>query len=92
MIKRTSPLTSETTALRFLNSPSLKDDPSNLCVPLLDTFPDSDTNTVFVVMPLLREFYEPPFGTVEEAVEFVKQTLKVGWCRIYKRTTLTILA
>ncbi|KLO17291.1 hypothetical protein SCHPADRAFT_821640 [Schizopora paradoxa] len=76
MIKRTSPLTSETAALRFLNSTSLKDDPSNHCVPLLDAFPDNETNMTFVVTPLLREFYEPPFCTVKEAVEFLKQTLK----------------
>ena len=48
VIKRTSPLTSETVALRFLNSASLKDDPLNHCVPLLDTFPDNDSNMTYI--------------------------------------------
>jgi len=76
MIKKTSPLTSETAVLRFVNSPTLTDDPSNHCVPVLDIFPDSsDSTTVFVVMPFLREFHDPPFGTVFEGVEFMRQTL-----------------
>lgn len=79
MIKKTSPLTSETAVLRFLSSSPLKDDPSNHCVPVLDIFPDAnDLSIVFVVMPLLREFYNPPFRTVLETIEFVRQTLKVG--------------
>lgn len=91
MIKRTSPLTSETAVLRFLNSPSLKADPSNHCVPIFDVFPDtSDSNIVFVVMPLLREFYEPPFGTVMEAIEFMKQTLMVSINPSFHHSLLTI--
>ncbi len=29
-------------------------------------------------MPLLREFYDPPFEVVSEAVDFMKQTLTVS--------------
>jgi hypothetical protein len=50
-------------------------DPHNHAVPVLDYFTKDDDG--FLVMPLLRKFDDPPFGTVEEVVDFVRQMLQV---------------
>jgi len=61
MIKKTRPQTTKATVVH-----------------ILEIFPDTSTvesNVVFIVMPLLREFYDPPFDTVREGVDFMRQTL-----------------
>ena len=53
-------------------------DPSNHCVPIIDSFADHKEDRIqLLVMPLLREFDSPPFRVVSEVVDFLKQTLKV---------------
>ncbi|OCB92195.1 hypothetical protein A7U60_g417 [Sanghuangporus baumii] len=55
---------------------SLKDQ-KNHCVPIVDSFPDeADDDIEFLVMPLLRRFNSPSFRTVNEVIDFVKQTLE----------------
>ncbi|VDC07537.1 unnamed protein product [Peniophora sp. CBMAI 1063] len=54
----------------------LRDD-RNHCVPVWDFFdaPDDSARTI-IVMPLLRKFDDPPFETVGEVVECVRQLLE----------------
>ena len=64
---------------RYLSSPPLSDDPRNHSGPVLDVFDDpSDPNIQYIVMPLLRNYKDPKFTTVGEAVEFFRQAFEVG--------------
>lgn len=62
----------------MLSSEPLRSHPSNHCVPILDVLdvPDQEDTTI-IVMPLLRQFNDPPFRTVGEAVEFFRQVFEV---------------
>lgn len=78
-IKRTSKDTSELSILRYLTTSDRLRDPRNHCVPLLDFFADdADPNLIYLVMPRLRPFYKAPFWSVDEVVEFIRQTLEVN--------------
>lgn len=78
MLKKVVQNMPEVTVAQFLTTPESLRDPRNHCVPILDQFcDDSDTATVFIAMPLLREFWEPSFVFVSEVMEFVQQTLEV---------------
>ncbi|VDB87023.1 unnamed protein product [Peniophora sp. CBMAI 1063] len=61
----------------YLSSAGLARDPRNHCVPVLDSFdaPDDPTRTI-IVLPLLRRFDDPPFETVGEAVDCIRQLLE----------------
>ena len=63
----------------FFSSDEMISDPRNHSVPLYDILqvPD-DEDKIILVMPFLRTFYDPPFDTVGEAVEFLQQVLEVG--------------
>ena len=62
----------------YLSQSQLREDPRNHAVPILDTFDDDDDDSVaYIVMPLLREIYEPPFMLVRDVVDFVDQVLEV---------------
>lgn len=77
VMKRTRPSSPEGSIARYLTS--LPDHPSNHCVPILDVFSDDDNSNIdYIVMPMLREFYDPPFEVVSEAVDFMKQALTVS--------------
>ena len=56
-------------------------DERNHCVSVWDFFdaPDDLSRTI-IVMPLLRKFDDPPFETVGEVVECVRQLFEVGCC------------
>ena len=57
------------------------DDPTNHSVPILETFVDTDDKSIsYMVMPFLRMCDDPPFGLVEEVVDFADQLLEVR-CR-----------
>jgi hypothetical protein len=59
------------------DSEKLKDD-QNHNVPILDYFADEQERGIaYLVMPLLREFNDPPFTTVCEVMGFVRQMLEV---------------
>ena len=63
---------------QMLSSNGRLEDPMNHCVPIYDFIQGSPNDTYdFLVMPLLREFDDPPFYAVEEVVDFVRQTLEV---------------
>jgi hypothetical protein len=60
-------------------------DPTNHCVPILDSFSDPVFPRVdYIVMPALRPFNDPEFCFIGEVVDFVTQLLEVGvTCRLY---------
>ena len=63
----------------MLGTPPLSEDPINHSVPILDTFEDlTNPNVSYIVMPLLRDFDDPPFESVEDVFEFGEQLLEVG--------------
>lgn len=62
----------------LFSSEPLVSDPKNHCVPIYDvlTVPDID-DRVILVMPLLRQFDDPPFQTIGETVDLFSQLLEV---------------
>ncbi|RDB24810.1 NUAK family SNF1-like kinase 2 [Hypsizygus marmoreus] len=61
----------------LLSSKTLASHPKNHCVPILEVIPiPDDHNTVVIVMPLLYPNEYPPFETIGEAVEFLRQILE----------------
>jgi serine/threonine protein kinase len=84
VIKRVQADDDESLITRMLSSPERRKDPHNHAVPVLDYFVDDDNpSQAFLVMPLLRPFDSPPFDTVNEALDFVRQILEV--CCIHHR-------
>lgn len=70
---------SEVEIIRYLSQDSFLSDERNHCVPLLEVLDTGKGDSVFLVMPLLRGFDDPEFISLDDAVEFVQQTLEV--CR-----------
>ena len=68
----------------LLSSPSLAKDSRNHCVPVYDVFgvPDDD-NLRILVLPLLRKYDDPPFDTVGEVVDCLRQVLEVSHGQIH---------
>ncbi|KAI0060102.1 hypothetical protein BV25DRAFT_1839864 [Artomyces pyxidatus] len=67
--------------LRYLSSSELASDPRNHCVPLLDVLEVEGHSPVLrgvriAVLPLFRDWYEPRFNMVVEALSFIKQMLE----------------
>ncbi|TDL21468.1 hypothetical protein BD410DRAFT_749596 [Rickenella mellea] len=62
---------------RSLTTADKLQDPRNHCVPILDHFPDAaDASKHFMVMPMLRNFEDPPFVFVSEVLDLVEQILQ----------------
>ncbi|QRV89239.1 kinase domain protein [Ceratobasidium sp. AG-Ba] len=60
--------------LQRFSAPPFSDDPTNHVVPLLDTFPIPEVEGgVFVVMPLLSKYKNPPFYNLSEIHDFLTQ-------------------
>ena len=71
----------------MLGTPPLSENPSNHSVPILDTFEDETNSTVsYIVMPLLRDFDNPPFESVDDVLEFGEQLLEVGTISDHQHT------
>ena len=63
---------------RFFSSESLRRDPRNHCVPLVEVLPHpTDPETSFIVMPFLRNIDDPAFETIEDILECGEQLLEV---------------
>ncbi|KAL5513751.1 hypothetical protein ACEPAH_4151 [Sanghuangporus vaninii] len=62
--------------VRFFTSEDMSRDPRNHCVSVLDVFSEEGRPFQFMVMPLLTSYQDPPFSTVDEALDFVKQLLE----------------
>ncbi|KDQ16997.1 hypothetical protein BOTBODRAFT_106372 [Botryobasidium botryosum FD-172 SS1] len=61
---------------RYLSQEDFLTDRRNHCVPLLDVLDSGEGEDVFLVMPLLRDFEDPELESVDDAVDFVGQTLE----------------
>ncbi|KAL5530908.1 hypothetical protein ACEPAG_3784 [Sanghuangporus baumii] len=61
---------------RFFSSEDMSRDPRNHCVPVLDVFSEEGSPLEFMVMPLLTLYQDPPFSTLDEALDFMKQLLE----------------
>ena len=62
----------------FFSTGDISKDPRNHCVPIITVLePPGDTGEIILVMPLLRFFYDPPFYTVGELVDFLTQAFEV---------------
>ncbi|KAJ3474984.1 hypothetical protein NLI96_g12133 [Meripilus lineatus] len=74
LLKKVKTEGSEIDLALYLSSPELREDPRNHCVPILDDFQDDADETItYIVMPLLREFDNPIFGSVNELLDFGDQ-------------------
>ncbi|KAH9920121.1 uncharacterized protein B0H18DRAFT_881238 [Fomitopsis serialis] len=61
----------------FLSSETMTSDPRNRCVRTLDVLPDPvEGNIKIIVLPLLRQFDDPDFATVGEAVACLQQVIE----------------
>ncbi|KAL5513763.1 hypothetical protein ACEPAH_4164 [Sanghuangporus vaninii] len=61
---------------RFLSQPDRLEDPNNHTAPLLDTFADDKyPHFSYLVLPLLRNYFDPEFYFVDEVVDFIGQLL-----------------
>lgn len=77
MIKRVKPTSEEVVISLMFSSPERRNDPHNHAVPVLDYFvEDCESPEAFLVTPLLRPCDDPPFTTVKEVIDFVRQMLE----------------
>ena len=79
-IKQVKTNARELRLLRFLNRDSVREDPRNHCVPLLDAFQDDeDPSLSYMIMPFLHHImHEPLPKYAMDAMEIVDQLLEVG--------------
>jgi serine/threonine protein kinase len=62
---------------KFFSGEALRDHPDNHCVPILDVIEESEASKwVFLVMPVLRPYDNPPFETLNNVVDFMRQVLR----------------
>ncbi|KAG5728903.1 hypothetical protein E4T56_gene3822 [Termitomyces sp. T112] len=74
IIKVVDSSTDEYPIAQFLNSPELRSDKRNHCVPILDVLPcPSDDTKLLMVMPYLDHFNRVPFRRVGEVFESIYQ-------------------
>lgn len=69
---------SEVDIARYLSQKDFLSDHRNHCVPLLDVLDPGEGDKIFMVIPLLRSFDDPEFQSVDDAINFVQQTIEVG--------------
>ncbi|KAF9818792.1 hypothetical protein IEO21_02572 [Rhodonia placenta] len=76
-IKRVGTGDNESKIAAMLSTETLRRDPRNHSVPILDIFQDSDDQAIsYMVMPFLRLTDRPEFEIVEDVVNFVDQMLE----------------
>ncbi|KAI0054727.1 hypothetical protein BV25DRAFT_1895581 [Artomyces pyxidatus] len=76
-IKRVCTGDQESTIAKMLYGEPLRRDGRNHSVPILDEFQDDQDESIsYMVMPLLRLIYDPPFAAVGEIVDFADQILQ----------------
>ncbi|KAF8508935.1 hypothetical protein BU17DRAFT_56469 [Hysterangium stoloniferum] len=69
--------TEEIPIARFLSSGDLREDPRNSAVPIMDVLPLPDTDGLAIlVMPFLRDFFDPPFRYRIEFIELIRRLLQ----------------
>lgn len=78
VLKKVRTQTDEIPVARYLSSNELRADSRNRTMPLLDIIPiPADDEHCLIVMPLLREFWTPPFKNRGEVIEALRQFLQV---------------
>ena len=76
---------------QYLSSPPLASDPRNHCCPVLDVLQDpTNADSQILVMPLLKEFNNPPQLTIGEAVDFFRQAFEVRQHLLFRSYLLTV--
>ncbi|KAI0356686.1 hypothetical protein OH77DRAFT_225771 [Trametes cingulata] len=76
-LKKVRSTSQELEICRYFSSEELRRDPRNHCIPLLDVLPHpTDPDISFMMMPYLRSIDDPPFETVEDAMECGEQILE----------------
>ncbi|KAI0796161.1 kinase-like domain-containing protein [Abortiporus biennis] len=92
MLKRISQQTHpyEVEITTYFTKESLRSDPRNHCVPLLEVLEVPNDPTIkIIVLPLLRKYNDPRFKTVGEALEFFRQAFEglyfMHLCRVAHR-------
>lgn len=79
ILKHTLSSSPEVAIGRLLMADSLRNDPKNHAIPLLDILEDeNDAENVILVLPLLRRLDSPPLASVREFVDLVGQLLQVS--------------
>ncbi|KIM31694.1 hypothetical protein M408DRAFT_64047, partial [Serendipita vermifera MAFF 305830] len=73
-IKATLGWTTEASIAFLFTDGGAVEESRNHCVPILDTFIEGDI--VYIVMPLLRPFNDPPFLAVAEVIDFIDQLVE----------------
>lgn len=63
---------------RLFSSPPHNSDPKNHCVPVYDVLEMPEKGLNFIVMPYLSFWEIPPFGTIGEVVECIRQMFEVS--------------
>lgn len=62
---------------RYLSQETFQADERNHCARFVDVLDPEDGDEVFLVIPLLRRFYDPDLESLDDAVDFVRQLLEV---------------
>lgn len=84
-IKKVAKGSSELEFCRVLLTDARRDRITNHCVPILDILSSNvEPEFDFIVMPFLRPFNDPPFLSVNEVLDFMRQTLEVRSTRLMK--------
>jgi hypothetical protein len=80
MLKRidTSVHPHEVEIARFFSSDEIASNPHNHCVPVVEVLlPPGTPEKAILVMPFLRSFDDPPFETLNDVVDFLRQVFEV---------------
>ena len=78
IIKAVPSCTNESNIARMFSFNGTLDYPQNHCVPVMDVLASpTESHLLFIVMPLLRAFNDPPLASIEEVIDFVDQILQV---------------
>jgi hypothetical protein len=63
---------------QYMQTPELRDDPRNHCIPFVDVLsPPGWPNERVIVMPMLRPYDDPPFEMVAEVMDYFHQVFEV---------------
>ena len=77
-LKRVPKNSTEVQIAKFFSTEDRMRDPRNHCAPVLEYFEDEKLPEYgIIVTPLYREFDIPEFDSIDEVLEFIKQTLEV---------------
>ena len=77
-LKRVPKNSTEVQIAKFFSTEDRMRDPRNHCAPVLEYFEDEKLPEYgIIVTPLYREFDIPEFDSIDEVLEFIRQTLEV---------------